>query len=170
MDGEIVDDGQTLAAVVVETEGFVAAAGWEQPVQLFSLVRTAELVAAEPQLAEQLSLGGALTPIAQDALPDGDLAAALAGLGWPDAVVGCILVQEIVVLPPEAAAGLADRDDADALAASHPERQEARLAAGVLRSGDAACLLRLRAHPDSPMRGVDLAPNLLQALSATFFV
>ena len=168
MDAAPDNDDQMLAAVVAETEGFVAAAGWDQPVQVFSLVRTADLIAAEPQLADQLSLGGALTPIAQDALPSGDLSAALAGLAWPDAVVGCVLVQEIVVLPPAAAAELADQADPDTAAAAHPERQEARLAAGVLRTGAAACLLRLRAHPDSPLRGAELAPNLLQALLATF--
>ena len=168
MDGLIEEQPPTLAAAVAETEGFVAAAGWDQPVQLFSLVSTAELIAAEPQLADQLGLGGELTPIAQDTIPKGDLSAALAGMGWPDTVIGCVLVQEIVVLPPGAAAELTDQQDADVVAANHPERQEGRLAAGVLRSGDAACLLRLRAHPDNPLVGAELAPNLIAALLATF--
>ncbi len=82
-----------------------------------------------------------------------------------------MLVQEIVVLPPEPGARLsADPDAAAAEAAAHPDRAEARLAAGVLRDGrGAACLLRLRGeHDDAPLRGADLAPNLLAALRLTF--
>ena len=55
-------------------------------------------------------------------------------------------------------------------AAAHPDRTEARLAAGVLRDArGGACLLRLRGeHDDAPLRGADLAPNLLKALRQTF--
>lgn len=160
-----------LPALAEEVEHFVAAAGWDQPVQLFALVPTAELLRMQPELAGQLDAGSELTPIAQDSLPDGDLGTALAGIMWPDAVRGCALVQEIVVLPPDAEAEMnasgEDEDKLRQLAAEHPQRQEARLVAAVLRDGGEACVMRLRDHDDL-LKGPDLAPNLTAALHATF--
>jgi hypothetical protein len=159
-----------LPAVAKEVEHFVDAAGWDQPPQLFALVATAELLRMQPELADQLDPAASLTPIAQDSLPDGDLGAALAGIMWPEAVHGCALVQEIIVLPPEAEAELDATEDEDhlkQLVAEHPERQEARLVAAVLRDGGEACVMRLRNHEDL-VTGPDLAPNLTAALHATF--
>ncbi len=158
-----------LAAAVSEVEQFVAAAGWDRRPQLFALVRTQDLAAAEPSLAP--GLGAAVfTPIAQDPLPDPDLERSLAQISWPPAVAGCVLVQEIVVLPPSAQDALsADPATAAAQAAAHPERTEARLVTGVLRDGRRACLLRIRGDEDGPvLRGADLAPNLLDTLALTF--
>ena len=159
-----------LAAAVAEVEDFAGAAGWDRPPQMFALVPTVELAAAQPSLAVELG-AAAFTPIAQDPLPDPDLERALAQVSWPPAVAGCVLVQEIVVLPPDAQDGLSD-DPAVAAeqAARHPDRAEARLVAGVLRDGHGgACLMRLRGeHDDAPLRGGDLAPNLLAALRLTF--
>ncbi len=158
-----------LATAVAEVEEFAAAAGWDAPAQMFALVATADLVAAEPGLAD--SLGGVYTPIAQDPLPVGELSDALDQISWPDEVAGCVLVQEILVLPPEAGRELSD-DPATAAgqAAEHPDRTEARLVAGVLRgTRGGACLLRLRGeNAETPLRGADLAPNLLTALRMTF--
>ena len=95
-----------LAAIAREVEEFVAAAGWDQQPQLFALVATPTLLASQPELAGQLDVDAALTPVAQEALPEGELDAALAGIEWPEAVAGCALVQEIVVLPPTAQADL----------------------------------------------------------------
>jgi len=159
-----------LAVAVAEVEEFVGTAGWDAPPQLFALVNTADLLATQPNLAP--SLGAAVyTPIAQDAVPEGELSEALAQISWPDEVAGCILVQEIVVLPPSAQAALSDDPSTAAdQAAGHPDRAEARLTAGVLRDGPGgACLLRMRGeHDDVPLRGGDLAPNLLAALRLTF--
>jgi hypothetical protein len=159
-----------LAVAVAEVEEFAGTAGWDQPPQLFALVNTADLLTAQPGLAT--SLGSTVyTPIAQDSLPDGDLSDALAQISWPDEVAGCVLVQEIVVLPPGAEDNLSDDPDTAAeQAARHPLRTEARLAAGVLRDGPGgACLMRMRGeHDDAPLRGGDLAPNLLAALRLTF--
>lgn len=159
-----------LAVAVSESEEFVASAGWEQRPQLFALVPTAELIEAQPEMAGQLDQGSFYTPIAQDELPEGELADALAQVSWPGAVAGCVLVQEIVVLPPSAQQELSqDPAEAAAQAAAHPERTEARLAVGVLRGGGGACLMRLRGeHEDTPLRGADLAPNLVDALELTF--
>lgn len=159
-----------LAIAVAEVEEFAGTAGWDQPPALFALVPTADLLAAQPGLAD--SLGAAVfTPIAQEALPEGELDDALAQVSWPAEVAGCVLVQEIVVLPPDAAGALSD-DPAEAAeqAAAHPARVEARLVAGVLRdAAGGACLMRMRGeNDDAPLRGGDLAPNLLEVLRLTF--
>lgn len=159
-----------LAAAVAEVEEFTGTAGWDQPPQLFALVNTAELLAAQPDLAA--TLGPAVfTPIAQEALPAGELSQALAQISWPAEVAGCVLAQEIVVLPPDAEGVLSDDPVLAAeQAAGHHQRTEARLVAGVLRGlPGGACMLRPRGdNDDSPLRGGDLAPNLLAALRLTF--
>jgi hypothetical protein len=175
-----------LPQVIREVEEFSAAAGWDQPPQLFALVSTRELLSQQPELGEQLDPAAPFTPIAQEPLADSDLAESLAGIVWPPAVSGCAIVQEIVVLPPDAEAELtpagdesdsggAVTDDASnermrRIAQEHPQRREARLVAGVLRDGPAACVLRLRGDADSPDEIVEhpeLAPNLIRALRET---
>jgi hypothetical protein len=161
-----------LPAAAREIEEFVGAGGWDQPSQVFALVPTRELLAAQPDLAEQLDPESPLTPIAQEALPSEDLGEALAGMSWPDQVIGCAISQEIVVLPPDVEAELpADADDARRLAAEHPQRREARLVAAVLREGGETCVLRLRHEGDEAgeiIQDASLAPNLLNALRETF--
>ncbi|MBK1789263.1 PPA1309 family protein [Prauserella cavernicola] len=174
-----------VAALAREVEEFVAAAGWEQQPQLFALVPTSELLRQQPELAGQLDASSELTPVAQESLPEGDLAEALATIAWPDAVHGCALAQEIIVLPPDAeselpevedGAGAHDVDRLRQAAADHPRRTEARLVALVVRDGSAACVLRLRGvHAEDPADGTaeeivehpELAPNLVDALRAT---
>jgi hypothetical protein len=166
-----------LPAIAREVEEFVAAAGWHQQPQLFALVTTETLLASQPELADQLDAQTLLTPVAQDTLPQGELDAALAGIEWPEAVAGCALAQEIVVLPPDAEAALGELPDDPAearrAAAGHPQRREGRLVAAVLRDGLGACVLRLRANPeqdqsvDEVVEDPQLAPNLLDALLAT---
>jgi hypothetical protein len=166
-----------LSALAREVEDFVSTAGWDQPPQLFALVATAELVERQPDLAGQVDSSAPLTPIAQDALPNEDLADALAGIMWPDTVHGCALAQEIVVLPPEAEATLptgdstAESDTMRRIAAEHPRRREARLVAAVLRDGTTACVLRLRGTEDQQddeiVEHPELAPNLTNALLTT---
>ena len=166
---------QHLSAVAREVEDFVSTGGWDQPPQLFALVPTAELVEAQPELAAQVDVGAPLTPVAQDALPSEDLAEALGGIMWPEAVQGCAIAQEIVVLPPEAEdtlpAGEETGDQAvlQRIAAEHPQRREARLVAAVLRDGTAACVLRIRGvdGADEVVEHPELAPNLTDALLAT---
>ncbi|MFE7747184.1 PPA1309 family protein [Nocardia sp. NPDC057455] len=181
-----------LARSVREVAEFVDGEGWGRPPQMFALVPTAELVAAQPELEDQLDEGDELTPVAQEAFPDditgGSIALDefLATTSWPPAVRGCVLVQEIVVLPPDAestlddalAPLLADHDAADAAARAaaeaHPERREARLFAAVLRGGASLCLLQLRPEDDADDFGdldlrtyPNLAPNLVEALHHT---
>lgn len=167
-----------LPGVAREIEEFVAAGGWDQPVQLFALVPTAELLAAEPAMAGRVDAAAPLTPVAQEPLAEDRLDVALAGIAWPDGVSGCALAQEIVVLPPGADAELAAAEEAgeDAvvlarMAAAHPGRREARMVAAVLRDGAGACVLRLRGADgllEEVVERPDLAPNLLDALRGTF--
>jgi hypothetical protein len=172
-----------VAAVAREVEEFVASAGWDQPTQLFALVRTEELLRQEPDLAGQLDVASPLTPVAQEELPEGDLAEALGRIAWPEMVVGCAVAQEIIVLPPSAEAELPDDETTDIerlrkAAADHPDRTEARLVAAVLRDGPAACVMRLRGYSTAPegesrdpidevIEHPELAPNLVEALRET---
>jgi hypothetical protein len=154
-----------LETAAAEVEAHVALAGWDQRPTVFALVRAAQFARDEPETAARLGLadaaGDALTPIEQEALPEGDLDAALAHISWPASVAGCALSQEIVILPPSAEA------DSPESAAAHPERREARLVVAVLRDGSSAALLRLRGGADDLLTGPDLAPNLVTALLAT---
>lgn len=177
-----IDWSTWLPSAAREVEEFLSDAGWDQPPQLFALVPTAALVAAEPDLADRLPSAEGLTPIAQDPLDSADLADTLAGICWPDTVTGCAFAQEIVVLPPEAeqelgaasaAAGAAEEEldrVAVRVAQRHPDRREARLVVAVLREGTSCCVLRLRGdndHPDELVEHPDLAPNMVQALLRT---
>ena len=173
--------GSGVAALAREIEEFVTSGGWDQPPQLFALVPTAALLDEQPELAGQLDRSSPLTPVAQEALPQGDLAEALHGIAWPEIVTGCALAQEIIVLPPGAESELPDHAEADGdrlrqAAADHPQRTEARLVAAVLRDGEGACVMRLRGistaeETDEPVDEIiespDLAPNLLEALKRT---
>ena len=165
---------ELLLQTLVEIERHVADSGWDQTPLLFALARTSDLVVREPAFAAQLGIGpeelpdDALTPVEQDALPDGPLDESLAQIAWPDEVAGCALVQEVVMLPPEAEEGMPRHADVVDWAGSHPERREARLAVAVLRDGTRACTLRLRGYEeDELLVGPDLAPALADALAAT---
>lgn len=163
-----------LESVAAEVEVHVGQAGWDQRPTLFALVRAAQFAVDEPETAARLkldaTLGDALVPIEQEALPEGGLDEALAQIAWPASVAGCVLSQEILILPPSAQDALETvPDDASAIAvaAGHPDRREARLVVAVLRDATSAALLRLRGTGDELLTGPDLAPNLATALLAT---
>jgi hypothetical protein len=167
-----------LRTAVTDIERHVARGGWDAPVAVFALVRTAGAVARSPELAHQLP-GDAvqlattdpehLTSIEQEGLPaSDDLEQLLAQLAWPDAVDGAAVVVERIVVPPEAAEA-AETLAVDELMA-HPQRQDVRIAVGVLRTGEAWCALRTRAHDfdDAVGGSPDAVPGLVEALRATF--
>ncbi|WEO95454.1 PPA1309 family protein [Streptomyces sp. FXJ1.172] len=169
-----------LTRAVLEIDEYVSGLGWDQPARLFALVDTARLRTQEPSLAAQLGLadGSAettgLTPIEQDELPSGKpLDDFLGTIAWPDAVAGCALSVERLMLPPSAEAQVPQNLSDAKLAkwvAQHPERQEVRMTVAVLRDGSRESALRLR-EKDSPsevLTGPDLVPGLAEALAATF--
>lgn len=169
-----------LADAVREVERHVAGAGWDAPVRVFALVRTAAALDAEPSLAAQLTqavLTGAseqpwhLTSVEQEGLPSApDLESLLARLGWPETVDGVALTVERLVLPPSAEADLpTDPQAAQAALLAHPERQDVRLAVGVLRAGPAWCVVRTRANDadDQVLQGADIVAGLVEAVRAT---
>ncbi|WP_037607874.1 PPA1309 family protein [Streptacidiphilus rugosus] len=167
-----------LTRAALEIDEYAAGLGWDQPARLFALVDTSELLANQPALARQLGLEpgakGELTPIEQDELPKGtQLDDFLGTIAWPEAVAGCALVVERLILPPSAESaipgGKSERELA-AFVARHPERQEVRMTVAVLRDGTRETALRLR-EKDSPrevLTGPDLVPGLADALLTTF--
>ncbi|MGP4006329.1 PPA1309 family protein [Streptomyces sp. 4N124] len=169
-----------LTRAVLEIDEYVSGLGWDQPARLFALVDTARLRAEQPSLADRLGLGdeqettSGLTPIEQDELPTGKpLDEFLGTIAWPDAVVGCALSVERLMLPPSAEASVPEGMSEKQLAqwvADHPKRQEVRMTVAVLRGGDRESALRLREKdtPTEVLTGSDLVPGLAQALAATF--
>jgi hypothetical protein len=87
---------------------------------------------------------------------------------WPEEVEGCVLVTEIVVLPPNAEEEMpAEATAAEQWAAAYPGSREAQLTVGVLRDGHCACCLQLRGEEDLTVRN-DLGDDLVAALLDTF--
>jgi hypothetical protein len=181
-DGQHEQDGrrQAVLRAVREVEQHVGAAGWDGPVRLFALVRTAGALARDPQLSTRLPpdvVAAAqadpehLTLVEQEDLPDAaTLEELLGGLAWPPTVDGAAVVTERVVVPPEVEAQLpADPEAALEFLASHPDRREVRLAAAVLRDGTGGCAVRARDHDrDADVAvGPDLVPGLVEALART---
>lgn len=147
-----------LRVAVGEVEAHAAAAGWDRPAQVFALVDTADLLRHEPQLATVLGIDAAdpagLTPVEQESAVE-SLEQLLPTIAWPPEVAGCAVVLEASTEPP---------------GAEVPTESEARVVAGVLRSGESWCAIRQRAHDDDTLvlGGEDLVPTLLELLHATF--
>lgn len=171
-----------VLTLVRELEQHVAAAGWDGPMRLFALVRTAGALDRDEGLAERLPpavVAAAradtdhLTAVEQDDLPQvSGLEDLLGRITWPHTVDGTAVVIERVVLPPRAEAdldALPDDDGAAAAAADHPDRIDVRLAAAVLRDGTSGCAVRSRSHDaDTAVAvGPDLIPDLISALRTT---
>ncbi|MGW4045066.1 PPA1309 family protein [Streptomyces sp. NPDC004721] len=168
-----------LTRAVLEIDEYASGLGWDQPARLFALVDTARLRTQEPALAAQLGLEdeqetSGLTPVEQDEVPaDRPLDEFLATIAWPDAVAGCALTVERLMLPPSAEAQVPQGLDGPKLAkwvACHPERQEVRMTVAVLRDGARESALRLREKDSATevLTGADLVPGLAEALAATF--
>jgi hypothetical protein len=168
-----------LTRAVLEIDEYASGLGWDQPTRLFALVDTARLRTQEPVLAAQLGLedeqqASGLTPIEQDEIPaDRALDEFLGTIAWPDAVAGCALTVERLMLPPSAEAQVPQGLDEAKLAkwvAGHPERQEVRMTVAVLRNRARESALRLREKDSATevLTGSDLVPGLAEALAATF--
>lgn len=169
-----------LTAAVRDIESHAHELGWDRPVGVFALVNTASALAANPSLSAELPDGAAdaatqdpehLLSIEQDGLPQADsLEELLAQLGWPPQVDGAAIVVERVVVPPEAEIDMPEETEAAlAYLSEHPDRQDVRLAVGVLRTGESWCALRARSNAEDDVAGSpDAVPGLVAALQATF--
>ena len=178
-----------LGSALRDVATYVGADGWNQPPALFALVPTHVLAAANPGLIDAGD-DSELSPVAQDPLRldtddhHAELEQVLATTSWPDAVAGCALVLQVVVVPPEAEAALdsafepllGDPDAAEAaareVARTHPGSRVARLIVGALRGGTQLVLMQLKPETgdeDSQelLTHPDLAPNLVAALAST---
>jgi len=165
-----------LRGAVLELEKHASGAGWDQPAQIFALVLTEELLAAQPELRPMLELApdadltGSITPVEQEPLPpDETLEQVLTQVMWPQEVHGTAVVVERLVLPPSVEDLPDDPALAQEVAAGHPEREEVRMVVGATRTGSTYCALRLRSHDEDRqvLEGPDLVPALLELLQAT---
>lgn len=148
-----------LGRALADIAGFLTPSGWDLPPQLFALVPTAVLAREQPDIVEPGD-PSELSPVAEDPLPDtSSIESALATASWPPMVVGCALVQEITVLPPEEPE------------AAPADGRRARLLAGALRDGRTLALLQVRPDTDDTPAELrthpDLAPDLRNALLLT---
>ncbi len=150
-----------------EIEFHVAANGWDQPVRLFALVDTHQLLEQQPDL--RATIGGVadvplLTSVEQENLPKhDDLTDLLAQLSWPPSVEGVAVVAERIVLPADRDTQLpSDPQQARSMAIADPHAHDLRVAAAATRSGDRFCLLRLREYDDDKtlVAGPDLMVGL----------
>lgn len=161
------DFASNLEPLIREVEDHVASAGWDQPVRLFALVPTANLLDANPELANELGISPEmpLTSVEQEIEDTLELDELLATIAWPEDVAGAIVVLERIVLPPSAESDLPSNDDSALVqaASDHPERRDVRIASAVLRSGQNLNALRYRTHDSAD--AVAVAPNLVSRLN-----
>ena len=159
-----------LASAVVDVERYAASKGWGRPPQLYALARKETLRSADSKTAAVV-LGrpdDALIPIEQDPLPPGEPDDVLATIEWPEDVEGCVLVTELLILPPDAGKEVpGDPATVEEWAASRPDRKKARLAVGVLRDGSYTCCLQVR-DDEGLIVAPELADDLVAALFTTF--
>lgn len=167
------DLSETLTKAASDTERHVARLGWDQAPRLFALVRTDDLMSAEPTLRSELAKAEpeGLTSIEQEGLTKtSNIETMLGTLSWPDAVDGAAIALERIMVPPEAERDLpSNPTEAVEVLANHPARKDVRLLAAVLRTGEAVCLLRQREFDsdDAVAIGQDIAPGLVAALRET---
>jgi hypothetical protein len=166
---EVTDPADPLALAALEAESSRARDGWGQPPQLYALAAKGEVAVGEPELDARIRAApeGSLIPIRQEPLPTGDPLEVLAGVHWPDGVIGCVLVTELIVLPEDENEAPPGPGAVEKSASDHPDGRSARLAVGVSREGRYTCVLRL--HEDDFVR-IDprLADDLVTALLGTF--
>lgn len=162
-----------LLQVAQETEQHVAADGWDQRERVFALVPTADLVAAEPSLADALAGAGRYSSIEQE-LPEGvELEEYLGRLAWPRSVTGCALAVERLRAAPAAEGQTADEPDdtasGDGADDTAPGTEPVRLLVVATREGERFTLVRFAAHDsdDAVAVGAEVGTDLQAALATT---
>lgn len=162
-----------LLQVAQETEQHVAADGWDQRERVFALVPTADLVAAEPSLADALADAGRYSSIEQE-LPEGvELEEYLGRLAWPRSVTGCALAVERLRAAPAAEGQTADGAGGTASEGgagdTAPGTEPVRLLVVATREGERFTLVRFAAHDsdDAVAVGAEVGTDLQAALATT---
>jgi len=161
------DFASNLEPLIREVEDHVASAGWDQPVRLFALVPTSNLLSANPELADEFGISAEmpLTSVEQEIEDTLELDELLATIAWPEDVAGAIVALERIVLPPSAESDLPSSDDSALVqaASDHPERRDVRIVSAVLRTGQNLNALRYRTNDSAD--AVAVAPNLVARLN-----
>lgn len=160
----------SLLAAMLEAESFVDCKGWGQPPHLYALTEATSPKAADHNRADEMRGArlDALVPVEHGPLHDGDLIDGLAKIHWPEDVVGCVLVIELVDLPLRSAGNPPiDPVAAGQWASTHPDARPARMVVGVRRSGEHRCGLRIKGEDDVQDR-TELDDGLVTALLGTF--
>ena len=169
-----------LAQAVHDIETNVAQLGWDRPSTIYALVPSRTLLDDPAGLPDELrqqltaqvsSLPHHLTAVLQDSVPGQSAEESLASMCWPDAVAGMAIALERVSVPPAAEKDApSDPDAALSYFSTHPDREEIRIVAGALRTGQTWCAIRSRRlDEDSKVaEASDLVPELTDALLHTF--
>ena len=160
----------SLVLAMLEAESQMDGKGWGKPPNLYALTEKSSLIAADHEPSGEVpdAQSGALIPVEQEPLPDGDLIEVLANIYWPEDVVGCVLVTELIALPPRGEEDAPiDPVAAEQWASTRPDGRPARLAVGVSRNGEHRCGFRVKGEDDVQVR-TDVAGDLVTALLGTF--
>ena len=159
-----------LVLALLEAESHVDRMGWGKPPHLYALTEKTLPITADHELHAGIrgARPDAMVLVEQEPLPDRDLVEVLAGIHWPEDVVGCVLVAELTALPPRS------KEDApinpaaaEQWASVHPDGRPARLAVGVCRNGAYTCGFRIKGE-DNVRVGTERADDLVTALLGTF--
>lgn len=167
---------EAVRVAVDEIDSELARHSWGQPLRLFALVASDELLELEPDLAAELKLTpGSVTAVEQEGFdPAAPVEEVLSRITWPEGVLGAAAAVERWVLPPsaeESISGVTDDDQLRQVVADHPDRQDVRVIVAVTRDGSEDVVLRLGPPHEQSVRGGPgerLAPGLADALAATF--
>lgn len=165
----------------MEIERHVATGGWDAPIRLFALALAKNALAQHPELAGELPSDvqadaindeTTLFSIEQEGLPPVDTLEELLGrIVWPAGVDGAALAVERIILPPSAEVTLPeDPVEAEKMLAEHPDRQDVRIVASVLRTGESWCAIRMRKFDDDAkvLSGANLIPGIVEGLKMGF--
>ena len=160
----------SLVLAMLEAESHVDRKAWGKPPHLYALTATTSPIAADHELPAEIrdARPGALIPVEQEPLPEGDLIEALANIHWPEDVVGCVLVTELTALPPKGEEDAPiDPAAGEQWSSTRPDGRPARLAVGVCRNGAYTCGFRIKGEDDVQV-GTERADDLVTALLGTF--
>lgn len=170
-----------LRNVTLEIEKHVAKGGWDAPIRLFALIKAQAALAANPQLAKELPADvqaeaitdpNTLFSVEQEQLPEfSSLGELLGSIIWPAEVDGAAICCERIVLPPSAELDLpTDDSELKKVLATHPQRQDVRMVAAVMRDGSTWGAIRMKEHDHDEMvlSGANIVEGLTEALKQTF--